>query len=39
MLVGVLLAMAGSGLRRGVINTLLVAGVALWVLRLTGQLP
>jgi len=39
VLVGVLLAMAGSGLRRAVINTLLVAGVALWVLRLTGQLP
>lgn len=39
VLVGVLLAMARSGLRRAVINTLLVAGVALWVLRLTGQLP
>jgi hypothetical protein len=39
VLVGVLLAMAGSGLRRAVINTLLVAGVVLWVLRLTGHLP
>ncbi len=39
VLVGILLAMAGSTLRRRVINTLLVAGTALWVLRLTGHLP
>ena len=39
VLVAVLLAMVGLPARRVVINTMLLAGALLWVLRLTGYLP
>jgi hypothetical protein len=39
VLVILLLVLAGSTARRWVLNTLVVAGLALWALRLTGHLP
>jgi peptidoglycan/LPS O-acetylase OafA/YrhL len=38
VLIGVLLGMVGARNRRWIINLLLLAGVALWALRLTNQL-
>jgi hypothetical protein len=38
-LIGVLLVMVGRQGRRWILNAMLAAGVALWVLRLTGKLP
>lgn len=38
-LIGVLLVMLGRGARRWVIDLMLVAGVLLWVARLTNHLP
>lgn len=39
LLVGALLAMVGRATRRAVVNAMLLVGVLLWVLRLTGNLP
>jgi hypothetical protein len=39
VLVGVLVVMLGRTGRRLVVNAMLLAGLALWVLRLTGHLP
>jgi hypothetical protein len=39
VLVGVLVVMLGRTGRRLVVNAMLLAGLALWVLRLTGRLP
>jgi peptidoglycan/LPS O-acetylase OafA/YrhL len=39
VLMAILLGMVGPRNRRWIINLLLVAGVALWVLRLTNRLP
>ena len=39
VLVGVLIAMLGAPARRRVCDLLLLAGVLLWALRLTGHLP
>jgi hypothetical protein len=38
VLVGILLTIVGPGSRRTIVNALLVAGVGLWVLRLTNSL-
>lgn len=39
LLVGVLVAMVGRATRRAIVNAMLVLGMLLWGLRLTGNLP